>query len=128
MAAFSISSDSPVMPSQHQQVPRDTSVADTYEWLISAGFPFSAFDPVAIETDPSPNAVEHLIACADEIKSLFSSPSPPSSPKVAQPSSVQAPQVLPKEEPFVKAETGTDTTIHFPQSLLDDFSKSIGMF
>jgi hypothetical protein len=128
MAALSTSSDSPAMPNQQQQVPRDTSVADTYEWLISAGFPFSAFDPVAIETAQSSKAADDLIACADEIKSLFSLPSPPSSPKHAQPSSVQASQVLPKEEPFLTAETGTDTTIHFPRSLLDDFSPPMGIF
>jgi hypothetical protein len=89
MAGLSTSSnDSPAMPTQQKQVPRDTSVADTYDWLISAGFQFSAFDPDAIKTAQGPNAVEDsLIACADEIKSLFSLPSPPpsspSSPKVA---------------------------------------------
>jgi hypothetical protein len=66
--------------STSQEVPRETSVADTYEWLINAGVPFSAFDPIAIETTRRSSdlfkkgMVSDLIDCADEITSLFSSP------------------------------------------------------
>lgn len=77
-------------PSPSSVHPRETSVADTYEWLISAGVPFSAFDPIAIETYfpndlLSKNTFSDLIDCADEITSLFSSPSceVPSSQTVA---------------------------------------------
>ncbi len=49
---------------------KDSSVEETYTWLINSGVPFSAFDPVAI--DPLPCASSDLYDCADEITSLFS--------------------------------------------------------
>ena len=68
-----------------------TTVAETYEWLITAGVPFSAFDPIALECSQrssrsSTDKNNDLYECAAEIKSLFAS----APPTAATPSSVQS--------------------------------------
>jgi hypothetical protein len=54
------------------------SEAETYQWLLNAGVPVSAFDPVALSDRHSSNKVinSELVDCADEISSLFATTSP----------------------------------------------------
>ena len=80
-AAQGTSADAPAENSN--ELSTESSVAETYEWLINAGVPFSSFDPVSIENSPRPKAdagkegiAPDLFECAEEITSLFSCPSP----------------------------------------------------
>jgi hypothetical protein len=89
------------MNGQQQQLNGDSTTTGTYEWLLNAGVPFSAFDPVAL-TEPSSKCQLHqqhlrqyqgprgtpavgsdlqddLLECADEITALFSAPASSSS-------------------------------------------------
>lgn len=50
----------------------DSNVSQTYDWLINAGVPVSAFDPVSVDCKSSSQSVD-LYECADEITSMFSS-------------------------------------------------------
>jgi hypothetical protein len=107
------------------QSPRETSVADTYEWLINAGVPFSAFDPVAIEK-PQQTIGSDLMNCADEITSLFSSPTLKSTPAPeATLSLLPDCNDLSIEDAFTPANTFNDTNHNFPGSILDDLSPTI---
>jgi hypothetical protein len=62
--------------SQQQQ----GSEVETYQWLLNAGVPFSAFDPVALNDRQSNKmSSSELLDCADEITSLFATPASPTS-------------------------------------------------
>jgi hypothetical protein len=98
------------------------SVAETYEWLINAGVPFSAFDPIAIESQrPRPSSKDgigsDLFECADEIKSLFSAPSSPvSSPQWS------SSDVVPRKDVIVSIQPAANASIHFNDGILDDLA------
>jgi hypothetical protein len=94
MISYSIKARNNLQQMNQQQ--QGDSVNGTYEWLLNAGVPFSAFDPVAL-TVPSLSTKqqnqqrqnqtsrgsptvgtelqEELLECADEITALFSNPS-----------------------------------------------------
>lgn len=65
-----------VQSGSHQQ---QGSEVETYQWLLNAGVPFSAFDPVALNDGLSITKVSspELLDCADEITSLFANTSEP---------------------------------------------------
>jgi hypothetical protein len=112
--------------SEGSQGSKDIAVTETYNWLINAGVPFSAFDPVAIE--PTPIASSDLYGCVDEITSLFSppsaqkqSPSPMcSSYGLASPSSLDSPVV---EHSF--GINGEDASLELPQEMLGELNTAI---
>jgi len=106
---------------------KDVAVAETYNWLINAGVPFSAFDPVAL--DPSPSSSADLYDCAEEITSLFSINT---SPKLTS---------LPVSNGLVSTDTldspigdpsfginGEDASLEFPQDMLGELNTAIWGF
>ena len=77
-----------------------TTVAETYEWLITAGVPFSAFDPIALECSQrssrsSTDKNNDLYECAAEIKSLFATAPPTAATPSSVPSSSLSTAVVP---------------------------------
>lgn len=103
-----------------------SSVAETYSWLINAGVPFSAFDPIAIEPTPI-GPSDHLYDCADEIASLFSFPSAPkssSSPTPTHYGLVSSSLDSPVSEPSFGF-NGEDASLEIPQDMLGDLSTAI---
>lgn len=103
---------------------KDVSVADTYNWLINAGVPFSAFDPVAL--DPCPVSSSDLYECADEITSLFAlHASPKMSSTPAHMSLIcNDPLDSPISEPSFGI-NGEDASLAFPQDMLGELNTAI---
>mmetsp|Transcript_49511 Transcript_49511/g.139360 ORF Transcript_49511/g.139360 Transcript_49511/m.139360 type:complete len:345 (-) Transcript_49511:293-1327(-) len=93
---------------------QDASVSDTYNWLINAGVPFSAFDPVAIHAAPTGSS--DLYDCADEITSLFSHSTPKMSP-------AHVPSGL--VSPGSSFGINEDATLDLPQDMLGELNSAI---
>mmetsp|Transcript_41146 Transcript_41146/g.63398 ORF Transcript_41146/g.63398 Transcript_41146/m.63398 type:complete len:358 (+) Transcript_41146:93-1166(+) len=104
------------------------SVAETYEWLINAGVPFSAFDPIAIEPQRvRPTAKDgigsDLFECADEIKSLFSAPSSPApTSPISSPHWTSTDAAVARQDVILSIQPATQGTIHFDGGILDDLA------
>jgi hypothetical protein len=85
----SLSPDQSISTACSQSTAHDSlqvcSEAETYQWLLNAGVPVSAFDPVALSDRHSSTKVitSELVDCADEITSLFASASRAASPSHA---------------------------------------------
>jgi hypothetical protein len=75
------------------------SEAETYQWLLNAGVPVSAFDPVQLSDRQSSTKIitSELVDCVDEITSLFASTSPAASPCHA---TTEAPATVKTEAPM----------------------------
>lgn len=103
---------------------KDVSVAETYNWLINAGVPFSAFDPVAL--DPSPVSSSDLYECADEITSLFSLSASPKMLSTPVHISLISCDTLdsPVSEPSFGI-NGEDASLAFPQDMLGELNTAI---
>lgn len=115
------------MPAQNKAKSQDDgSVAHTYEWLINAGVPFSAFDPVAITSSHSvASGVGDLFDCADEITSLFSSGSGANTPTQGSPMaqrSVSELSDVTNDDAFASIDILDETNPHFSANLFGDLS------
>ncbi|KAG7352768.1 HSF-type DNA-binding protein [Nitzschia inconspicua] len=130
---------------------QEGSEVETYQWLLNAGVPFSAFDPVALSDRNSSTKISssELLECADEITSLFAMPSTPVSsschsmpPATATPSLNASDHLLSSFQNAYTSSVPNDTTvddnplpvspsidsseeqIHLPDFLLGDGSLS----
>lgn len=92
-----------------------SSVSETYNWLIDAGVPFTAFDPVAIYSSSSSD----LHDCAEEITSLFSHSA--STPKMS-PSYVPSGLVSPGSSFGINQE---DFSLELPADMLGELNAAI---
>lgn len=103
---------------------KDVSVAETYNWLINAGVPFSAFDPVAL--DPSPVSSADLYECADEITSLFALNVSPKMSSTPVHMGLLSNDTLdsPVSEPSFGI-NGEDASLAFPQDMLGELNTAI---
>lgn len=105
---------------QSNQTMKDRAASETYEWLINSGVPFSAFDPVSFDANPSVSS--DLYDCAEEITSLFVSSA------LATPTSESSDISSPSLFSGVDQSFGfncDDASLAMPEHILGQFSESI---
>ena len=95
-----------------------STVSETYNWLINAGVPCSAFDPSPVDNS------QDLFECEDELSSLFSE-APDKVPSHSQTTALHLPLDSPVAAPLNYGFNEVDATLDIPQDMLSDLNSTI---
>ena len=111
-----VSVSSSLSTSSSSSIASDATVSETYNWLINAGVPCSAFDPSPVHNS------HDLFECEDEITSLFSD-APDKVP--SHTSALHFPLDSPVAAPLNYGFNEVDATLDIPQDMLSDLNSTI---
>jgi hypothetical protein len=104
-----------VSNSSGSSVSSEGTVAETYNWLINAGVPLTAFDPSPVGSS------QDLFECAEDITSLFSDASALRAQPLEQPACLDSPVAAPPSFGF----NALDATLDIPEDMLGDLNSAI---